>query len=249
MILDNLSRALKTQNWLAAGVEFVIVIAGVAVGFQINAWAEGRRDAADEAAFLIDLHNDVLLAETLTERVRERRLSRLQEVRSGLDTLFGRTGRDHLTEQECNTISAGHYFHINVPGLIAFDELRDSGRVHIISDQGLKRDLIAYQQARDALLGLIRLQQGATNDLPRAFPDLVRTQGFFDPEQNEIRSHVLCDLEAMRADPAFLTAASQNADAYDAYVRDGLRPWNDQLDRVHARVDALLSLNHEDGSR
>jgi len=30
MILDNLSRAFKTQNWLAAGVEFVIVMPKVA---------------------------------------------------------------------------------------------------------------------------------------------------------------------------------------------------------------------------
>ena len=98
------------------------------------------------------LSNDVLLAEALTERLRERRLARLDDVRSGLDTLFERNDRDQLTIEECITIASGHYLNINVPGLIAFDELAGPGRVGIISDQRLKRDLTAYQQAREALL-------------------------------------------------------------------------------------------------
>jgi len=58
MILDNLTRAFKTQNWLAVATEFVIVIAGVVIGFQINAWAEGRSDRAAEQAILLQLHDD-----------------------------------------------------------------------------------------------------------------------------------------------------------------------------------------------
>ncbi len=59
MILDNLSRALKTQNWLAAGVEFVIVIAGVVLGFQINAWNEARGEREREAEYLIRLDGEL----------------------------------------------------------------------------------------------------------------------------------------------------------------------------------------------
>ncbi|MEQ8435764.1 MAG: hypothetical protein RIA71_16155 [Oceanicaulis sp.] len=244
MILDNLTRAFKTQNWFAVATEFVIVVAGVVIGFQINAWNEARDDAADEATFLVDLHSDVLLAETLSERLRERRLERLNDVRSGLDTLFERHDRDQLTAEECSTIGAAHNLNITVPGLVAFDELAASGRLGIIRDQRLKRELIAYQQAREALLGFMQIVGGTTQNLPNIFPELIRNEGYFDTELNEIRSEIFCDLEAMRANPAFLTAASQNADAYDAYVLAGLRPWSDQLTRVHARVDALLAIQH-----
>jgi len=48
MILDNISRALKEQNWLAAAIEFVIVIFGVVIGFQINAWNESRIEREQE---------------------------------------------------------------------------------------------------------------------------------------------------------------------------------------------------------
>lgn len=58
MILDNLSRAIKTQNWLAAGLEFVIVLAGVVAGFQISAWAEARAEREREALLLARLEAD-----------------------------------------------------------------------------------------------------------------------------------------------------------------------------------------------
>ena len=46
MILARLSRAIREQNWLAVAIEFVIVIAGVVIGFQISAWASERQAAA-----------------------------------------------------------------------------------------------------------------------------------------------------------------------------------------------------------
>lgn len=44
MILQNLTKAIRDQNWFAVGVEFLIVIAGVVIGFQIQGWNENRAD-------------------------------------------------------------------------------------------------------------------------------------------------------------------------------------------------------------
>ncbi|MBI1237008.1 MAG: hypothetical protein GC188_10040 [Alphaproteobacteria bacterium] len=52
MILSRLTRAIRTQNWFAVVLEFVIVIAGVVIGFQITAWNEGRAEISREAAYL-----------------------------------------------------------------------------------------------------------------------------------------------------------------------------------------------------
>lgn len=52
MILTNITRALREQNWLAVGIEFVIVILGVVVGFQVTAWNAARQDRALEQAYL-----------------------------------------------------------------------------------------------------------------------------------------------------------------------------------------------------
>jgi len=52
MILTNITKALREQNWLAVGIEFVIVILGVVVGFQVTAWNAARQDRALEQAYL-----------------------------------------------------------------------------------------------------------------------------------------------------------------------------------------------------
>jgi len=58
MILARISHAIRTQNWFAVALEFVIVIAGVVIGFQVTAWADARQDRAAEQAILSQLHDD-----------------------------------------------------------------------------------------------------------------------------------------------------------------------------------------------
>jgi len=52
MILSRLSRAFREQNWFAVALEFVIVIAGVVIGFQITAWNNARQDRIEESAIM-----------------------------------------------------------------------------------------------------------------------------------------------------------------------------------------------------
>ncbi|MCR9266507.1 MAG: hypothetical protein NXI03_02970, partial [Alphaproteobacteria bacterium] len=61
MILSRISRALKDQNWLAVGIEFVIVILGVVIGFQISNWNQVQSDRRGETELLRRLHNDLLV--------------------------------------------------------------------------------------------------------------------------------------------------------------------------------------------
>jgi len=73
MILQNISKAIREQNYYAVALEFVIVIAGVVIGFQIQAWNEGRADREAEALYLTTLAGELDLIST-----------RLQE---GIDSL------------------------------------------------------------------------------------------------------------------------------------------------------------------
>ena len=60
MILTRLSRAIREQNWFAVALEFVIVIAGIVIGFQITAWNESRMERAMEALALARIQDDVV---------------------------------------------------------------------------------------------------------------------------------------------------------------------------------------------
>lgn len=44
MILRRLSKHLLTQDWAAAVIDFIIVVAGIFVGLQVDSWNETRID-------------------------------------------------------------------------------------------------------------------------------------------------------------------------------------------------------------
>ncbi len=44
MILRRVTGHVKAQNWFAVGIDFVIVVAGILIAFQISNWAAARQD-------------------------------------------------------------------------------------------------------------------------------------------------------------------------------------------------------------
>ena len=58
MILARLSRVIREQNWFAVALEFLLVILGVVIGFQVTAWNTARQDRALEAVIICRLVDD-----------------------------------------------------------------------------------------------------------------------------------------------------------------------------------------------
>ena len=52
MILRHLAGRLKQQDWIAVGIEFVLVVVGVFLGIQVANWNGDRRERALELAYL-----------------------------------------------------------------------------------------------------------------------------------------------------------------------------------------------------
>ncbi|MCP2671029.1 hypothetical protein NHF40_08840 [Maricaulaceae bacterium EIL42A08] len=101
MILQNLTKAIRDQNWFAVGVEFLIVIAGVVIGFQIQGWNENRADRFEERSLLMRLHAEVVgLLEIQSEEyaLNEPRAQSLAAVHQ---LLFDDIAPRELTAQEC----------------------------------------------------------------------------------------------------------------------------------------------------
>jgi len=59
MILRRITEHLKEQNWFAVGVDFLIVVIGILLAFQITEWAGARSDRAREAQIIGDLLADL----------------------------------------------------------------------------------------------------------------------------------------------------------------------------------------------
>ena len=59
MLLRRLTQHVRDQNWLAVGIDFVIVVVGVFIGIQVANWNEARAEYQKETDALIVLRNEL----------------------------------------------------------------------------------------------------------------------------------------------------------------------------------------------
>ncbi len=244
-MLSRIIEGIKTQNWFAVALEFVIVVLSIFFALQINNWNEARKDRVDERHFMSSLHGDLELAEGLSIRVRGRRLDLLSSVMSASDVIFVRSERNMLSDEECRAVGSTHYFNIPISDLPSLAELISTGRMAIIQDAELRAALVGLKQVKEALEFIIGIQIVGTIDLPSTYPDLIQLESVFDLDKGEVASRFQCNVEKMRANQNFRNDFTANADRYDAYIRDGLAPWSVHLDKVHQLVDISLGIQHD----
>jgi hypothetical protein len=245
MLLRRTIDHLKNQDWAILALEFLLVVIGIFAALQVNNWNEARKDRIDEQQFMSQLHEDIVLAEELSERVRERRLNNLKWLIDASDVIFSREPRTVLHEDECNAVSASHYFNIAISHLPSVAELMSTGRMAIVQDAELRAALVGLQQINATLQFLINVQIEGTIDLSSEYPQLIKKVAFFDADLGEVSTTRQCDTDGMRVNQKFLNNFSENIDRYDAYVRDGLAPWSQQIDKVHQLVDQSLGIQHD----
>lgn len=246
MNLRELGLNLRQHNWGATVTEVLVVVLGIFLGLQVDDWYQSRTDRIDELEFLVHLHDDLLVADELSRRVRQRRLDRVEWALDAADVLFSRNDRSTLTANECEAIVLSTAINIVAPTLPSVDELIGTGRLGIVRDTELRTALVRLRQSRMALDATIAEKSTSSNfhNLTGAFPELFRLEVSFDDSVGEIRTSNVCNLEAMRVNTHFLNQFSVNVDSYDAYLRDGLKPWISELDRVHVLVDDMLVIDH-----
>lgn len=58
-IFKRLAAHLRGQDWTAAGIELVIVVLGIFLGFQVTAWNEERKDRAREVSLMLNVSRDL----------------------------------------------------------------------------------------------------------------------------------------------------------------------------------------------
>jgi hypothetical protein len=237
MILDNLSRALKTQNWLAAGVEFVIVIAGVVIGFQIQGWAEMRADRRAEGRLLERLHQEVQGLLDIQSAESAEHLPRAETLTDVHPLLFDAAPERMLTDTECRLIGISHWLPAPTDELPVLEETISTGRSDLIASERVRTSLREFAIVRDRAR---RQYAEAVNELFRLtarHPEAiwyVRTALAEGETQRPLDSHSAlsnsrragdgykwayqCDLAAMRRDRAFQAEYVDNVSRLNSFV-------------------------------
>jgi len=203
MILTSITHALRTQNWFAVIVEFIIVLAGVVIGFQISAWNETRIEHQREALILDRLHADFVEIEARTTTTIDQLNDRI-EAGSAFEDLLRR---------DQNVVSDLDFFRglqsaIGTPvpnGRSAtYTELVASGEMRLIRSEALREALVEFDEQ-------VRRQELAYASLARLITDnagiLLEVQAYASDDPDSLPPHLYAALAEIRQSAEVYTAA------------------------------------------
>lgn len=237
MILNRLTQAFREQNWFAVAVEFVIVIAGVVIGFQFTQIAAERSDQAEREAALYRLHEEAEQAVAHFERMVEL-YDRSNDAR--FDALT------RLSSGDFEGVETGWLtFGIQTTSLLpqvapprsAYDEVLATGLYAELGDVRLRQALSAYYRQIDFLEGQIDYHR---DQVMRAWRSEHVTM-VFDPDNESRNRSYAVDFEAAAQDPAFiedLTAANNS-------IRAVTNWWRSTLEEAQTVCDELARLTRQ----
>ncbi len=236
MILRRIIAHFRKQEWTAIGIDFVIVVVGVFVGLQAQAWNESRQDRVHERMYIERLARDFTAIEERTEFANEKWLSVIEASRrllADIDT-FNATGRIPRSQEDIladvNDMTGTR---IPAPRAATFVELLSTGEVRVLRDEELRDALLAYDTqshfaliAYDVLVDRVRDEVLAIADHGEvALPDTL--EDIYDnPNRPFYRS---IDFAAFARDPrsrraiGFLGATASNQGGLSMAQRESAR--------------------------
>ncbi len=161
MILRRLSQSLKEQNWTAIVIEFVLLVSGVFLGIQVSNWNASMIERREAQASMQRLENDMRLSVTLTQAS----IDAMTTIARHSDLVFHRLRTCNLPKSEQDDFASGLYGLGKImPARLVrttFDELRDSGRLGLIGDAALRRELddnARKQESHEVVFKLIAVR-------------------------------------------------------------------------------------------
>jgi hypothetical protein len=246
MILRRISENVRSQNWFAVAVEFVIVVVGVFMGLQVQDWNEARKERVEEHGLLSRLHVETLeLLETQREELEG--LSERANILMGVNpVLFSQEPLRVISNLECDHIAASHVFRRSPDELPVLDEMLSTGRFDVLQDEDIKEHLRKYVLFRGRARAFY---EEATNELFRLhsrFPDLIAigrvpmeaglVGGWTRLSGEGFRWDRVCDGEKMRASQAFLNEYVDNLSRIGSFIE-----FTEQRQELLEELESALS--------
>ncbi|MEM7327347.1 MAG: hypothetical protein AAF437_01330 [Pseudomonadota bacterium] len=215
MLLRRITKHVKDQNWFAVGIDFFIVVVGVFIGMQVANWNSASVSQRTEQALLFQLHEEIVKAELELNSPRVDPPGVDERIRLFVSAFF-RDPADVPDEELCDVITGVNQLPYVIGTMSAVEELVSTGRLSQLKDKALRESITEYYElSKVGAARLPELREAAVN-LELAFSGYITLSAFID-DVGEVRIDTECDVDAMRADPAFLNALARNVDTYDAW--------------------------------
>jgi len=215
MLLRRVMKHVRDQNWLAVGIDFLIVVVGVFIGIQVANWNAERMERFQEVEYVQrlaeDLRQDIRSYDAMLEiyTIKQETILALRDA--PLATVMAGDLKEAALRLEYSIYKA-----MPAQRSATFDDLVGSGRLRLVRNSAFRAALADYY-ANSARLSEILAQPIGdyahllVGTIPGEIP-IENLQHADDATANRI----LAALEDLRANPAFASAA--NAEIY--YGRD-----------------------------
>ena len=150
MLLRRVIDHVKAQNWTAVVLDFVIVVVGILIAFQVTQWNEARKDRRKEAVYLarLDAEMDVIV-ERLESGVNIARESSeaaellLATRARGDDRTGGTVPSNDELHMALRLLRAGR---VPAGSPAAFRQMVSSGELTLLRSEDLRNALFAYDE-------------------------------------------------------------------------------------------------------
>jgi hypothetical protein len=229
----------KDQNWLAVGLDFLVVVSGIFLGMQVTDWNNSRKDRALERIYIERLAEDLQDDLRVFTRVYDESLQKREDITYINDLI---SGRDTGPFDPIKFIKAASNFgHIRAPGpgQTTWDELVSTGRMELIRNHAIKAEIAEYYEhfgryhsqthtIEEIQLRFTRIKERwySVEQVPRLFNQ--EYESFTEQEARTI-------LEIMRQDDELRNIMSNLAEIVEIYGGSAL---NDQ-ERINKILKGL----------
>ncbi len=249
MLLRSITKHVRDQNWFAVFLDFFIVVVGVFVGLQVSNWSNSQQDRRDETTILHALHAEITETEQLASNIVGKRTYYANIIAEATNILFGLAPHRELTTVECTALSYAHVLYFGRTNLPSLERLQATGRLDIVRDAALNKALAKLLQRQEALEFTTSLSADAY-DIGHLYPEIIEISSLLEHSdtRKELEREVTatCTAKAIRQNKGLMADIAINADTYDAFMRDGLRPWLAQIQEVHRQLDVTLNIQHNE---
>jgi hypothetical protein len=204
MLLRRIIEHVKAQNWFAVGLDFVIVVAGVFIGLQVQQWNETRKDTVQHEKLLERLEDEFRDLEPVAAEL----VAFLHTSRKSTADVIDALRREQPPEDEAvfRFALARANWVMNFPDIAtAYEELVATGRLSEIRSIELRKALIGYGDAHERLE---RVHPGATSVIFAPDSNYYRAVDWnMDPDTWATEGAILSyDWETLRASRAEMQA-------------------------------------------
>lgn len=235
MLLRRITQNVRDQNWLAIGIDFVVVVTGIFIGLQVDGWNEERKDRIRETVLLEQLYVDFTNNGEIVESMVGFHENKVTEIDFAIDVVTrGEIGADDRRRFLYAVLSM-----YQLPPLGAtmgsYDAVIASGDFALIRDLALKSMLIRLSSDIRAEESLLAYFRDMTHD------NSARTGPYATVEPNEDRSNAGLQLnfEVVMADPLALSIISSQK-RYHQIFQQGRQGLALQFAEIRTHIGSLI---------